>query len=370
MNVPAEESLAWVLDPRLVQEELTLIGLREDLIPPLIDGARRAARDSRSPALLGKIHAAGLRGERGPFEIPDHPWLPALAVIAGFPHARSLYRRRGVPHSLVFTTLRDIERSIDAYHREYGRFGFQNVRWMRHHLRARLVEIGRLQFQPAELALPYHIFRKTSDASTVVFARQGLTCTAEGWLDSSADHFPTGYSVDEKTVRGHRVLPESGAIAPTVSEVVVQDHERVADATTPFLFVHIPSGGKLSMAECDASLEQAAAQLPGFFPEWDFRGFACVSWLLDRELTHCLPPDSNMLHFGRRFFPLAFPNATGDQLLERVFGPGMDPNTAVPTNAFQRAVLQRLRAGGTFRMTGGVILKPEWGKGSLSPMRR
>lgn len=356
MQPPVTADLhSWVLDPSRLRAELDLIGFRADLMDLLAEGATSAARLSGSEVLIRSILDECLNGSRRKPEIPGYPWLPALAVISRFPHARALYRSRGVPFSIVRATLCDMERSFDAFAEEHGRPGFNNVRWMRHHLSARLFEIGRLQYQPARLGLPYVIYRRKSDGTCVAFARGGVVCTEDGWPVTGTADFETSLSMGENRIRGHLVAPEDGRISRLATEILLSEYDVAADWRSDVLHVHIPSGDRLSDRACGDSVQQAAALIPGYFPEAGFKGFACVSWLLDSQLQAMLPQNSNILNFGRRFFRLALPDADGDQILERVLGRGSNPGAAVARNSLQAAVLRHLEAGAVFRTTGGFI---------------
>jgi hypothetical protein len=144
-----------------------------------------------------------------------------------------------------------------------------------------------------------------------------------------------------------------------VKRIAAQSSVLVDDQTT-VLHIHIPSGGSLDRESCVESLRTAKAFFEKYFPEINVRTFCTSTWLLDRELTKVLSPDSNIVSFSNLFRPLASRNGNDKQLLERAFGATAWEN-CVARNSLQKAVLEHHQNGGTFRVTAGFILPEDIG---------
>ena len=69
----------------------------------------------------------------------------------------------------------------------------------------------------------------------------------------------------------------------------------------PVLAVHIPVGDKLTVDSCLDSFKSANEFFAEYFPDYNYRYFTCLSWLLDRNLENVLPESSNIIKFGRLF---------------------------------------------------------------------
>ena len=129
--------------------------------------------------------------------------------------------------------------------------------------------------------------------------------------------------------------------------------------------VHIPELGPLDAAACDASFARASAFFASVLGDTTTRTFVCESWLMDDQLAHYLPADSNILRFQRRFELVDTPetdapreNVThGDTAVAKfVFRrPLGELPTITPASRLQRAVLDHLAAGGHWRERTGVI---------------
>lgn len=116
------------------------------------------------------------------------------------------------------------------------------------------------------------------------------------------------------------------------------------------LDVHIPETGiPLDPASCDASFARAREVYP------DHHTARCTSWLLDPQLAEALPLSSNIVRFQRRFELRAEGREANDDVLRFVFhtyAPDLDRLT--PRTTLERALLERMRAGGTWRAATGV----------------
>jgi hypothetical protein len=114
----------------------------------------------------------------------------------------------------------------------------------------------------------------------------------------------------------------------------------------PALGIHIPSG-RLTPESCDASLNAAPEFFAAHFPEEPYRFGICSSWVLDPALNEYLAPDTNILHFQRRFtlLPPGQDNSDADTV-EAVFKRPLSELDSLPTDtSLQRGVIKHIRAG-------------------------
>ena len=86
----------------------------------------------------------------------------------------------------------------------------------------------------------------------------------------------------------------------------------------PIIGVHIPACGPLKTEDCVKSLDMAREFFAKHFPEYEYRYFACDSWLLDESLKEVLPLDSNIVKFGDLFQKTAAVEA--NDIVRYVFG--------------------------------------------------
>jgi GNAT-like C-terminal domain len=115
------------------------------------------------------------------------------------------------------------------------------------------------------------------------------------------------------------------------------------------LSVHIPEAGPLTPALCDSSFVRAREIFAGH------RTASCRSWLLDPQLADVLPADSNIVRFQRRF-ELDGEGGDGNadvlRFVFHTFDPDLDELT--PRTTLERALVERMRAGGRWRSPRGL----------------
>ncbi|CAM5689596.1 hypothetical protein SALBM311S_00257 [Streptomyces alboniger] len=96
---------------------------------------------------MGEIGAA--------VDLPELDWaagprrrcFPAYVFVAALPHTRAHHPVAGIPAEVSRRTLADLGRNMAVYRRRHGRAGVQAPRWLIHHFRGELYQLGRLQFE-------------------------------------------------------------------------------------------------------------------------------------------------------------------------------------------------------------------------------
>ena len=121
------------------------------------------------------------------------------------------------------------------------------------------------------------------------------------------------------------------------------------------LDVHIPSGGRLTEADCLDSFERAKEFFPKYL-DYNFKAFGCETWLFDPILKMLLPPESNILMFQGLFkiyktyedydgLNFIFENVTRENIAD------------APTDtSLRRAIVKHILSGGIMRCGAGYRL--------------
>ena len=258
----------------------------------------RLAQDDEAMALLARCAARFVRdmGEIGKgWEPPAFPesagplgrLFHLYVFVAALPHVRAYHRGRGVPEDVSRRTLADLGRQMAVHRRRRGTGGLLFPWWTALYFHGELFQLGRLQYQRARLG-----------------QRTGEAVAASGGRPGPGD---------------------------------------------PCLSVHIPDfRGPLTPSACERSLALARAFFAEHFPEEPYEIAVCHSWLLDPQLKHHLPADSNIIRFQDRF-ELTHQETTPDDGVPVgfVFGDPELPVADLPRrSSVERAVVDHLRAGG------------------------
>ncbi len=224
-------------------------------------------------------------------------------VLALFDDVRAEHHRLGVPDDVSIATLADLGRHVAIERASTGRTGVDEPWWMTLHLRAILIEVGRLQYSTFRLG-------------------EGPESPFPWYDEAAAARLGEGFCPGDAT-----------------------------------LGIHIPAGEPLSPAACEESLARAGDITAAIWPVATRRVATCCSWLLDDQLATMLGEASNIVAFQRRF--ALVPGAVGGDLDVRtfVFRTMAPIEELSATTTLQRAVLDHLRAGRHFqRRTGWVAV--------------
>jgi len=152
------------------------------------------------------------------------------------------------------------------------------------------------------------------------------------------------------------VFGENGRLCP--EPVTLRGYEKVLQTGDDVLSVHIPAGGRMSPELVDDALQQAEEFFARYYPEKHFKAYVCSSWLLNTDMEEFLSPEANITKFRNRFrVVMTTPN--GYSLYWHVFGieQFLPLEQMQPANAFQKTLLDRVKAGKTLYNGHGYILR-------------
>jgi hypothetical protein len=202
-----------------------------------------------------------------------------------------------------------------------------------------------------------------SDATVSALARHGethrLKCGTSG-VDAGWWMLPilSGEILQVGSLKFHLVHLEVGSLAPcpwldAISADQLGDGFRSGDLS---LGVHIPARIDLSPGALDTTFARAREVLSVVWPTPTRRLATCQSWMMDDRLLAALGENSNLVRFQRRF-TLIEPYAEDvNNVIEFVFRqPGTDIADLRGTSRLQRAVLDVLAHGGTWRNRTGWL---------------
>ena len=303
--------------------------------------------------------------------LPDHhgpagAMFYGLVLLSGFDHVEQFCRERHIAASVIRDTLMDFERWAQQVHEGGGRWVIVSHSWLCWHFIGRIFALGRPQFDMSDDFLPgYRFWRREPTGQLVAFAGAGMRFRSDGQCDGANGIFDSGnswiaeYDVTEDHVTGNPIHPRGIAHRETVG-LSRHDWSEALIPRTGWLSVHIPESGPMSPDACADSYRIATEFFPQRFPEFQWEGMCCWSWLMDYQLEDHLPGDSNIVRFLRRYYLLPMPDTNGDQIVERVLGPDTTIDRiddAPQATSLQRIVVEHIRRGGQWRTSVGVICR-------------
>lgn len=124
----------------------------------------------------------------------------------------------------------------------------------------------------------------------------------------------------------------------------------------PILKVHIMRGVDLTEKSVDESLAFSKVFFKTYFPDYDYKGYTCNSWMLYSENHRILSDKSNILNFSKRFEPICGTDRA-DMAIKYIFGKEYENTADYPQDtSLQRNALENLEHLG---VGFGIIFKEE-----------
>lgn len=360
----APDRLFFLREP-FISETCAALGTADDVTAAFLDAARAVAADEGLMRFAWHLHLRcrmkGLSRKYEAWPFPaDIPMFYALVYLSCVPHLLERNGQRGVSREITLDTLTDLEIWIRNHHRKTGRFGLSETYWMARHFDGQIFKLGRLQFELSPFRFDFRALKNRTDGSVMVLAGQGMEFRADGQFadaDETRDPAPwkSVYENTETAARGNPISPRGFCERKTM-ELPLSDWEVIAGLNDPALAVHIPATGPMDFKQCGESFRRAKAFFAAHFPEYRYRAFTCVSWLLNPDLEIFLPPDSNIVRFLKPWHLCPAPGANARQTYDLVFGDkNADLANAPARTSLQKAMLAYLRQGNRVRNGGGLL---------------
>ena len=147
-----------------------------------------------------------------------------------------------------------------------------------------------------------------------------------------------------------------GILTFTLGKSPVDIPERDLCKGDAVLQIHLHGKDPLLYDECIKSINLAKEFTKRHFPDFEYKYFTCLSWLLDDSIADLLGEGSNILRFGTLFDKVR--KHESDNILRFVFGVGTTRKTLFeiePKNRFQRVLKDEALRGRAFYDVRGLI---------------
>ena len=376
---------SFFLQPDYVTQAARDVFLTEDMIRELVAFAPRVSGDE---ALLAYFWYCRHRilTDATLTDSWEAPWpalddylgetaglLNVLVMLAAVPEMLDVYHRLGIPADLYRDTISDLRlwMETDYYHHRYQRWGITPwiARWLCHHWRGIILQLGRLQFSLGKFGGRLNVYRHRQTRQVVALSEAGIRYTSEGsvWRECCGDESNTwssSFDQTSDTVSGNPITPDGIAHRTPLSLSLV-DWELVLAHNADVLIFHVPAGAPLTFDMCGDSFRRALEAFPRYYPDFHFRAFWTSTWMMDPRLQSLLAPESNIVRLQREMF--VYPGLQGDnnQYYERIFGWGTkDINAVEWKTSLQRTIGNYLNGGGHFHGGYCFLLKDDfdWGR--------
>lgn len=241
-------------------------------------------------------------------------------IIAHIQKAYARLLERGIDQQILQNTYRFLENSISGSINRCGRFSLlpMYLNWSFHYLQGTILRFERFNLELRKGSVMFqHILSFVNDQGQLrflmkkPFVKGGLLFGSAGCKDENNVVTPQIIETEEY-VEGHCVDPDTWRVEMHTTKLDKAVWKPFLQPEDTVINIHIPADVDLTPEGCLETYDHARKFYQKYFPERNFKAFACRSWLLSRELEQVLKPTSNILAFGRQFsgFPVTA-DATG-----------------------------------------------------------
>lgn len=333
-------------------------GMLDGLVDVYCDSAEAIRKNEALARLLHVLAFAQRDRDRFPTELKGfrfpkakegedslaYDMLPALAITAMADFCYDNLKARGIPEEFIDTLMKTPEGAARSHLKKHGRPGYSLFDWNQHAIDGKLFRLGRLQIHIHETFGGYvSVFK--SDTGEVVSLADGITLHKSGHalgaylFEDEEGSFEGTVTEAEEYYEGYP-YGEDGLVKHELIRLPKEKYTRVLSRTDYVIKLHIPSGSPLLDSEVSESLERAKEFVAKYYPDYDYKGFSCYSWLCDPQIVDLLGEEANISKFSKRFQALTVVS-NGRSVFRFVFG---DPNIEIDAIPEQTRLGRALKA--------------------------
>jgi hypothetical protein len=288
-----------------------------------------------------------------------------IAMASMIDYTHEMLIERGVPQEQIDYIMRLYGGTVTNYKaRHGGKAGSMAWGYYQRNIDGRLLRMGRLQIE---------LYTKASDRAEVFegsggeivhlavgarFHREGYPLGSKHYEDEEGA-FDTEVVETDTAFIGHPYDGYGRAQRETVT-LPKSEWKRIIAPGDYMVGLHIPGGGKMSAELIDKSFADSKEFLAAHFPDFDYRGFKCKSWLIDRQLCDLLGEESNISGFCKRFWKIGV-KSRGDDVFSFVYhlptSEGVRIEELPENTTLERRLKEHFRSGGVIYEVDGFIPK-------------
>lgn len=359
----------FFLKDNFIQDVIKTAGLRPEAQPKFIADAVTIRSSNPLSRLAWHyhwfMHVASKNDKAGitltfpkPGELPGISFISGLVIMAALPRLKAFYLEHGIPLNILQDSATALDIWAEDHFLKHGEWGCDgHWGWIVQFTLPNLFRLHRLEFQFANYSNPFLFFKNNITGRIAAFPPPELNVNQDGFFcqPNEKTAFITARTLNDTTVTGFPVT-EKGVIGQHPVTLQLNEWKLLFHDGDPMLNIHIPACAPLSFDECKAGINKARDFFPRYFPDFDFKGFQCGSWLLDPTLNLSLPPTSNILRFQSLFFKYPATDGSNWQIRQRVFGnPDLSMDQVPQKTSLQIKTKQRILNGPNFRNGRGII---------------
>ena len=294
------------------------------------------------------------------------------AALEKLPFTEKRYAELGIGDDIFVDTLRDIGVWVQNAYNLVGHYCIRNFSWIWRHLEAKLFRLGRLQYMAVPFKGDVKAFYNQEKNMILLLCNSGMELRANGDMqgvcgkEKTDDGFVTEYRETEESYEGTPVTPYGKGLRQPV-RLKKSEWKKVLDEGDIMLEIHIPRDKSFRPEDTRESYLMAKEFYKKHFPEVNYKGMCCHTWLFTPQLQEILTKDSNIVAFQRQFY--LYPTAGSVRFLWNfVFNDLTERKDAKPDTYLRKKVLDYLDEDREIFDMRGIFLDVGGSFGSSSYM--
>ena len=368
-----------LLDPAYYDEISEKYGILRAFKEDYKLAASEIAKDEGLSRVLALIcdtmrHRETAMAESNALELPHnadgsydikYEMVTALAMSYMADYTYSLLKARNLPEHHIDYAMNVFDGMIKTYKaRNEGRAGAMSWAWYQLGVDARLFEVGSLQIEMQAKFPPRATVFESNDGKTVALAKDvrfhkdGHVLGAANYTDEDGAWEPT-IEENDKAYIGY-AYDEYGKVKGEKITLNKDEWHVLINTGDPMISLHIPPSCRFSHEAIEESFALIKEFAKKYFPEFDYKGFICGSWLMDLNLVDLIGEEKNISKFCKRFDRLSIKSAARS-VFSFVFLQSDVNNVdyaALPENtSLERALKKHYLDGGVIHEYYGYISK-------------
>lgn len=238
----------------------------------------------------------------------EYEMLTSLVMTSMADYTYGLLTKKGIPEKYLLPAMRRCNVMIQSYiDRNEGRIGSLSWGWYQLAIDAKLFYTGRLEIETgAKFTSKAMVLENNSGEIITLTTGNGIEFHRDGYVLGSKNYDdPEGsYTVTlEETEDAYigYAYDDYGRLINEKLTLKKSEWHKLIVPGDDVVALHIPPGGGMTDESVSAAFAEAEEFMAKYYPEVDYKGFVCGSWLIDKQLIDLLGEEKNISKFCARF---------------------------------------------------------------------
>ena len=232
--------------------------------------------------------------------------IQGLALMSTVSYTYKNLKARNISEDIIKNALILLECGVSEYAKRHGgEIGYNLIDWFQLTVDGKLFRIERLEIELDVKFFTHAVVYKNKNGDEIALC-EGYRIHKSGYVlgskqcDDEEGSFEANITETEDSWIGY-TFDEKGRVKKETVTLDKSEWSIALKPGDPVIGVHIPPIGSITPEWVDLTLEKTRKFLAKYYPEYEYKGFTCHSWMMDPQLIDMVGENSNIAKFQRRF---------------------------------------------------------------------